>query len=624
MTPTAPYRRDIDGLRALAILPVLAFHAKISGFTGGFVGVDIFFVISGFLITGIIAREVDGGTFSLVRFYERRARRILPALLVMIAAVLVLAAWFYLPDDFAAVPRSALMTLIFLANVWFFTKTGYFGGPAETMPLLHCWSLAVEEQFYVVFPLVLWICAKLAPKRRWQIIALLAALSFGWAWLKQADTDGFAFYLLPTRAWEMMAGSLLALAAPVQASGRTLRQLLALAGLALIGWSVATYDRGTVFPGLAALPPVLGASLLIRYAPGTLAGRVLSAAPLVWVGLISYSLYLWHWPLIVFAEYRLDRMLDGADQAAIVIGSFIAAWASWRFVERPFRDHRRINQRAIFAYSAAGMAAVAAVSLAMLPLGGWSARFSPQVIALSGAVNDISPKRDGCVLVDEAGATQQECVLGAAVPPTAALWGDSHGIELAWALGQKFGDEGRALVQHTRASCPPVMGYQIANDPACARSNGRVMQRLLAQPQVRTVYLVGFWASPTYRTSNMQDLIDETIAQLQDAGKQVVLIGPVPSQSFDVPRRLAQAAAQGKLEAVQGVSLLHYRRETTWFTRNYRRWENRGVAVIDPLAILAHGDRTRLMLDNKPLYFDSHHLSVTGAQAVVSLVKLAP
>lgn len=624
MTPTAPYRRDIDGLRALAIIPVLAFHAKIPGFTGGFVGVDIFFVISGFLITGIIAREVDSGTFSLVRFYERRARRILPALLVMIAAVLALAAWFYLPDDFAPVPRSALMTLIFLANVWFFTKTGYFGGPAETMPLLHCWSLAVEEQFYVVFPLLLWICAKLGPKRRWQIIALIAALSFGWACWKQADTDGFAFYLLPTRAWEMMAGSLLALAVPAQASSRPLRQLLALAGLALIGWSVAAYDSSTVFPGLAAVPPVLGASLLIRYAPGTVPGRVLSAAPLVGVGLISYSLYLWHWPLIVFAEYALDRPLEGANQAAVVIGSFAVAWASWRFIERPFRDHRRINQRAIFVYSAAGMAAVAAVSLAMLPLGGWSARFSPQVIALSGAVHDISPRRDDCFQIDEAGVRQPQCVLGAAVPPTAALWGDSHGIELAWALGQKFGANGQALVQHTRASCPPVTGYRVANDPACARHNERVMQLLLALPQVRTVHLVAFWASPTYRTPAMPDQIDATIRQLQAAGKQVVLIGPVPPQSFDVPRRLAHAAAKGRLDTVQGASLAHYRTETAWFTRNYRRWENRGVVVIDPLAVLAQAGHSRLMTDGKPLYFDSHHLSVAGAQAVVSLVKVAP
>ena len=623
MPASAPYRRDIDGLRALAILPVLAFHSNIPGFSGGFVGVDLFFVISGFLITGIVAREVDSGTFSLVRFYERRARRILPALLVMIAAVLVLAACLYLPDDFNSVPRSALMTLFFLANVWFFTKTGYFGGPAETMPLLHCWSLAVEEQFYVVFPLLLWICARFGQKRRWQIIALIAATSFALAWWKQADTDGFAFYLLPTRAWEMMAGSLLALAAPVPAIARAPRQWVAFAGLVLIVWSVTTYDSHTVFPGLAALPPVLGAALLIRFAPGTMVGKLLSTGPLVGIGLISYSVYLWHWPLIVFAEYTQVRPLDGTQQLVIVAACFLAAWISWRFVERPFRDHRRINQRSIFVYSAAGMAVVAGVSLAMLPLGGWTTRFSPPVLAMASAARDISPKRDGCTTADSSGAPLPQCVLGAAVAPAAALWGDSHGIELAWALGQKFGHSGRALVQHTRASCPPAIGYRIDNDPNCARTNARVMQQLRASPNVRTVYLAAFWASPLYRKPAMPGLIDATIAQLQAAGKQVVVIGPVPRQSFDVPRGLAHAAARGALASVQGTSLARYHDETAWFTRNYARWQRRGVQVIDPLHVLASNGYTRLMIDNKPLYFDSHHLSVSGATAVVSLVKVA-
>lgn len=623
MSESSPYRRDIDGLRALAIIPVLAFHSKIPGFSGGFVGVDLFFVISGFLITGIVTREVDNGTFSLVRFYERRARRILPALLVMIAAVLALAAWFYLPDDFAAVPRSALMTLIFLANVWFFTKTGYFGGLAETMPLLHCWSLAVEEQFYVVFPLLLWACAKCWHKRRWQVIALVAALSFALAWWKQADTDGFAFYLLPTRAWEMMAGSLLALAAPVPPTSRVPRQLVAFAGLVLIVWSVITYDRHTVFPGLAALPPVLGASLLIRFAPGTVVGKLLSTAPLVGVGLISYSLYLWHWPLIVFAEYTRDRPLDGVEQIVIVAACFVAASVSWRFIERPFRDSRRINQRRIFVYSAASIAVVAGVSLAMLPLGGWTTRFSPQVIALASAAHDISPKRDGCTVKNASGATWPQCVLGAAVPPAAALWGDSHGIELAWALGQKFGRSGRALVQHTRASCPPVIGYRIDNDPDCARTNVRVIQQLRASPNVRTVYLAGFWASPLYRKPHMPGLIDATIAQLQAAGKQVVVIGPVPPQSFDVPRGLAHAAAKGALASVQGTSLGRYHDETAWFTGHYARWQRSGVQVVDPLQVLASNGHTQLMINNKPLYFDSHHLSVSGAAAVVSLINVA-
>lgn len=620
MSSTTAYRRDIDGLRAFAILPVLAFHAKLPGFSGGFIGVDVFFVISGFLITAIIAREVDEGQFSLLKFYERRARRILPALLVMIAAVLVLATWLYLPADFAAVPRSALMTLGFLANVWFFAQTGYFGGPADAMPLLHCWSLAVEEQFYVAFPAVLWLCAKAAPRQRLTAVALLALASFALAVWKQADTDGFAFYLLPARAWELLAGSMLALSATPQPSSRPLPQTLALLGLALIIWPVIAYDRTTVFPGVAALAPVLGTVLLIRFAQGTVVGALLSLPLLVGIGLISYSLYLWHWPLIVFAEYVANAPLVGMRQAVVIAASFILAWASWRYVERPFRSVQRFSRRRIFTLSAMGMGAISAVCFAVLPLDGWPARFPAQVTHMAEAVNDISPKRGACIL-ESAGGDHPDCVLGAKVPPSAALWGDSHGVELAYALGEKLQRTGASIVQRTRASCPPVVGYAVASDPDCAKSNANTLEMLVAAPHIKRVYLAAFWASPAYRQPGMVRMIDSTIDRLQAAGKQVVMIGPVPRQSFDVPRNLAHATARGTLATARGTSLALYRNETEWLTSQYQRWVNRNVAIIDPLAALSEGGHSRLMVGGKPAYFDSHHLSLTGARAVIASAR---
>ncbi|MFN3470721.1 MAG: acyltransferase family protein, partial [Novosphingobium sp.] len=425
MAHTAQYRRDIDGLRALAILPVLGFHAGLPGFSGGFVGVDVFFVISGFLITGIIAREIDEGRFSLLRFYERRARRILPALLLMIAVVLGAAALFYLPADFAGVPRSALMTLLFMANAWFFTQTGYFGGPADSMPLLHCWSLAVEEQFYLAFPFLLWACARFAPHYRARALVLAALLSFAIAFAKQADTDGFAFYLLPARAWELLAGSLLALHLPGRTGSQRWSEVLALLGLLLIAGAVLLYDRSTVFPGVSALAPVGGAALLIRHAPGTMTGRLLSTRLLVGTGLISYSLYLWHWPIIVFADYLTDAPQGPVFKAALIAASFLAAWASWRFVERPFRDPRRFGQRRIFQLALGGMGAIAAIALTLVPLGGWPSRFPVEVSRLAQAAHDISPKRGRCLL-DETGGDHPDCILGAPVAPTAVIWGDSH------------------------------------------------------------------------------------------------------------------------------------------------------------------------------------------------------
>jgi len=616
MTAHPFYRRDIDGLRALAILPVLAFHAHVPGFSGGFVGVDIFFVISGFLITGILVREVDARQFSLLRFYERRARRILPALLVMLAFVLGMAAWLYLPEDFAAVPRSALMALMFLSNLWFFMKTGYFGGPAETMPLLHCWSLAVEEQFYIAFPILLRLCAGQSPRLRLWLVAAMTLASFALACWKQADTDSFAFYLLPPRAWELFAGALLAMAPirPVQNSFA--RNVLALAGLTLILWAVFTYSRSTVFPGVTALAPVLGAVLLIQFAPQTWVGHLLSTRLMVGVGLISYSLYLWHWPLIVFTDYARDQALQGGAQIAIIAVSLGLAWASWRYVERPFRDPQRFDQKRIFILGGWGMAAVAACALAMLPLGGWNARFSPEVTALANAAHDNSPKRSVCI-TRQVGGDRPECNLGAAVPPTAALWGDSHGVELAWVLGQAMGAKGEALMQRTHASCPPVLGYQLAADPDCARFNEEVMQRLTQDRKIRLVYLAGFWASRAYRQPDMITKIDATIARLQASGKQVIVIGPVPSQAFEVPRRLAHAAAQGNLASIKGASLAQYRQDTGWFTSHYAHWQQQGVAILDPLPALTEGDHTKLMLKGKPLYFDSHHLSLAGARAVL-------
>lgn len=617
MSSTLSYRRDIDGLRALAILPVVLYHTHTPGFGGGYIGVDVFFVISGYLITAILAREIDSDTYSLVRFYERRARRILPALLLMMMVVLAVAAWLYLPGDFEGVPRSALMTLAFLSNVWFFMKAGYFAGPAETMPLLHCWSLAVEEQFYIAFPWLLLICARRAPPWRIPLVLLLTALSLGWAWWKQADTDAFAFYLLPPRAWELLAGALLALGAVPVVRQRLWRELWSWSGLALIAFAVLTYDRHTVFPGIMAIPPVLGTALLLHCAPGTLAGRLLVLPPLVGIGLISYSLYLWHWPLIVFTEYAIDSNVTGATRIAVLLASLALAWVSWRFVERPFRNARAFSRQRIFIMSGTGMAMAAMVAGLMLPLGGWSGRFSPQVNHFIAGHDDISPKRAAC-LSKAIDGERPECTFGARAAPSVLVWGDSHGVELSWVLGQTLGRHGQAVMERTRGSCPPMIGYSVANDPGCALFNQGVLAQISQTPSIRRVYLVAYWAGGAYRQPRSPAMIDTTIAQLQAAGKQVTLIGPIPTQPFDVPRHLAHAAAMGTVGNRGSTTLADHRKAVSWLTDNYPRWRAKGVTIVDPLAVLADGDRTRLMMDGKPLYFDYHHLSLTGAKAVLT------
>ena len=612
----ALHRPDIDGLRALAIVPVVLFHAHVAGFGGGFVGVDVFFVISGFLITGILARELEQGRFSLLRFYERRARRILPALLAMLGAVLGLASWLYLPGDFAAVPKSALAVLLFASNLWFFAKTGYFAGGAETMPLLQCWSLAVEEQFYILFPLLLRALASQGKPARLLLVGLIAAGSFGWALAKQTATDGFAFYMLPPRAWELMAGALLALGAVPQLRPGWLREGLAALGVALIAGSVALYTKATVFPGLAALPPVLGAALLLHCAQGTCIGRLLATPLPVGIGLISYSLYLWHWPLLVFAEYARDAKLSGAWTLGYLAAATLAGWASWKWIEAPFRDSRRFDQARVFRWSAAGLALAALAALALLGLGGWSSRFSPAVNRFDAARLDYSPHRAQC-LSRAVGGERPACTLGAPVAPDTAVWGDSHAVELAAVLGERAEASVRAVMQRTRGSCPPVIGYDPPRDPDCGRFNAEVLQRLSATPGIRTVWLAGFWASPSYAVPGMGERLDATIIALQSAGKQVVLVGPVPPQPFEVPRRLAHAAAFAGDDPLRGADPADTRRATIWLSAYYAAWRARGVRIIEPLDALSRGPTTLLTLDGQPLYFDSHHLSLTGARLVV-------
>lgn len=613
------YRRDIDGLRALAILPVLLFHTHVPGFSGGFVGVDVFFVISGYLITGIIAREIDAGAFSIVRFYERRARRILPALFAMLVFVLAMASWLYLPGDFEAVPKSALMALVFLSNLWFFANTGYFAGGAETMPLLHCWSLAVEEQFYIGFPLLLWGIARYAPRWRVEAIAGVAAVSLGWAVLKAADTDGFAFYLLPPRAWELFAGALLAVGALPELRRQAVREALSFSGLGLILYAVFTYSSATVFPGLSAIPPVLGSALLLHAAPGTRVGAVLSSKLPVAIGLISYSLYLWHWPLIVFVEYARDETLSGLLQLGVIAASLLVAWASWRWIERPFRSSQTFDQKRIFVWSGLGMAALGAAAMALIPLGSWASRFPPDVARFTAAQDDFSPKRAAC-LSDAIGGARPECILGApGAAPSALLWGDSHGVEFAWVLGQDYASKGQTLIQRTRGSCPPMLGFARAKDPGCAAFNADVIELLTKSPGVTTVYLAGLWAQGEYRDDPKSlARLDATIARLIGLGKHVVVIGPVPPQRWNVPRHLAHAAAFGGVSEVTGAPLSDYQRDARWLTRAYPMWRAEGVGIIDPALALIDGTHSRIVEQGVPLYFDSHHLSLAGARAVLA------
>jgi peptidoglycan/LPS O-acetylase OafA/YrhL len=344
------YRREIDGLRALAVLPVILFHAGFSAFSGGYAGVDVFFVISGYLITAIILAQSSEGGFSIARFYERRARRILPALFLVMLVSLPFAWYCLLPHQLRYFSQSLVATTLFLSNVFFYLKSNYFSEAAEITPLLHTWSLAVEEQFYLVFPLFLVAMGRL--HERWLVRSLwaLALASLALAQLGTSHAPAAAFFLLPTRGWELLIGALASVYAMRAAASdpRALRlppaamQGLSLCGLLLIGFAVFAYDAHTPFPGLPALAPTVGAVLILLFADSrTWAGRLLGTRAMVGVGLISYSAYLWHQPLFAFARAISEQDLSAWQSAALCVLVLPLSALSWYFVERPVRSSRR-------------------------------------------------------------------------------------------------------------------------------------------------------------------------------------------------------------------------------------------------------------------------------------------
>lgn len=443
------YRAEIDGLRALAVVPVILFHAGIGIFKGGFVGVDVFFVISGYLITTIITNELDEGNFSIARFYERRARRILPALFLVILACAPFA-WMWLPpvkfNDFF---QSTVAVLLFASNILFWHEADYFDTAAEEKPLLHTWSLAVEEQYYVVFPLALLFLWRYGRRTGFTFVAVMAVLSLllcEWGWRQQPSAN---FYLAPFRAWELLAGSICAF---VQ-SHRPQRpnNLLAAAGASLVIFAIFRFDESTPFPSLYAMAPVLGASLIILYgSASTWVGRLLSTPPFVGMGLISYSAYLWHQPLFAFARARSLHAPSPYLMVALAILSIVAAYLTWKYVELPFRrSHHHASQsraRPLWPLAAAA-SLVAALSLLSIPARAViyhenASTSDSETINVTG----LAPSCESAALT-RCKTTPQPQIL---------VWGDSYAMQIVPAVRAMF--PGTGIAQYTKSACNPIIG----------------------------------------------------------------------------------------------------------------------------------------------------------------------
>lgn len=517
------YRGEIDGLRAIAVGPVILFHAGFSAFSGGFVGVDVFFVISGYLITTIIADEIAKGSFSVARFYERRARRILPALFVVILTCIPFAWWLMDPFEMKEFGQSIFGTTTFSSNIYFLMKTGYFDTASEVKPLLHTWSLAVEEQFYILFPLLLMVLWRFGQRAVvWAIVAV-ALFSFILAEQLVRTAPSATFFLLHSRAWELCIGALVAFYLR-KADGADLPLPLAqaggLLGLGMILLPVWLYDAATPFPGMAALPPALGTALVILAAQkGTIAHRLLNAPIFVGLGLISYSAYLWHQPILAFARvYMLAELSPPLALGGIVLSISLAA-ATKRFVEDPFRHRLLKNRRAVV------LGLAAAVSVAFAGFGAF--------VHLRNGLPERSPL--GLMLAQNyglssacSGAALDEPLCQSGAKATTLLWGDSLAMHLARAVAATNG----GVVQATLSGCPPILGYTGAARKAaisCEDFNATLMQALAANnmPQIKRVILASTFAA--LRKSEELKQFAQTIAQLQGFGYEVVLVSPTPT-----------------------------------------------------------------------------------------------
>ena len=637
------YRADIDGLRAVAVLSIVLYHLGIEPFSGGFVGVDIFFVISGFLITSIILRKLAAGEFSLAGFYERRVRRILPALIVVLVATLVAGRWLLAPQPFAELAGSAAATTVFSSNVFFFLGSGYFAGASEYKPLLHTWSLAVEEQYYILFPfLLMWIASK-AKQRFLPWLLAMAGLSLAGSIVVTRIDEAAAFFLIPFRAWELLIGSLLAVKVLPAIEGQRLQNSLAAVGFAMIATSVFAFSSETPFPGIAAALPTLGTALVIHAGKNgsPQVNRLLGIRPLVFFGLISYSLYLWHWPIIVFAKTVLINEPGDMELSAIAAVTLLLSTLSWRFVEKPFRRRDRLQSRGrLFAAFGGVSLVLLCVSLGARLIDSFSPPSQPDTL-VAQAIDDPGWKYwKACEeRAEESNDDPDLCRFGADNAGGRVLfWGDSHALALASAthLSARRHDAGGWLA--VRSACPPLRHIERPGRQSCADFNEAVLRWLEANDDVDTVLLAARWAlsanGARYKDEagspvSLVDLngggqadgaslvalgLHRTVKALRDRGKRVVLVTQVPEIGYDVPRANYSAKLTGRnvSEMIAPSRSDYEERSGTTTSVILSLAEELGAGVIDPSSLLCDHQRCNVVMDGTPLYRDDNHLSLRG------------
>jgi len=652
------YRREIDGLRALAVLPVIFFHAGFKAFSGGFVGVDIFFVISGYLITSIILTEKSSGRFTLLNFYERRARRILPALFVVMLACLPFAWLWLLPGNLNDFSKSLIFVSIFSSNFLFFNQSGYFDTAVELKPLLHTWSLAVEEQYYLLFPIFISILWSKFWGKASGIILFVALISLIFSHWSAYNYPVANFYLLPTRIWELFIGALVALYlfnhSRNSLSERKISSVLGIVGLMLILFSIFTFDEGTPFPGFYALIPTIGTALIILFtSQNEVVGKWLGNKIFVGLGLISYSAYLWHQPLFAFARIRSFNVPTTGLLLALSFLAIFLAFLSWRYVEKPFRDKAKFSQKSIFIYSLIG-------SLFFIGLGitgnvnkGFDQRFSIPP-SISDEFTLKNKTMENCFKnYKKDGSTIDFCFLGdpEGKDSEIAVFGDSHAMKLVPAFDHIGKKTGKSVVHIGLGGCPSLLDVWVLKGNFKTGVCKNLAERQLAyvkDHKITKVFLVSRWTIYTdgnYEGKKMFHLgldrddalnqatsrkafeqgLDRTIKAYKDLGAEVYVIAQVPQQLHNI-KEIYYSIYDSNFAAIQESEFIRkysvpFFKHTSFqsYTRKiFDEYDSRGeIKLINLDSVFCDNTRCSFGTLKQPYYIDPDHLSPFGSNLTI-------
>ncbi|AUJ65739.1 hypothetical protein B9057_15140 (plasmid) [Aestuarium zhoushanense] len=644
------YRKDVDGLRAIAFLSVFFYHLGFEFFGSGYSGVDVFFVISGYLIGGQIVNSVQSGSFSFREFYSRRFRRILPALYFVIISCMVVGYFWLLPYDYQYFFGAAFSAVIWLSNVWFMERIDYFNPEAANDPLVHTWSLGVEEQFYLFAPLLLIVVLRLGDRWLNKVLICLTLISFALAVIMFERFPQSSFYLLHTRAWELLLG-IVASQVNWKIRSSTFSNIVQIFSLTLIVMGVLIVPGGVAWPGFWTLLPVLGTfGLLVCNHPNLSVPSVLSLKPVRWFGLISYSGYLWHQPIISFYEYKLGSLDTLFEQLVILSLTLVLAYFSYLAIENPFRDGR-LSRRSSSRLLWAGSLAIFFCALGAHFTLGYPHRMPPGISEVLDMKYSYGPNHKRCLLVRDRVSgldLDTSCVLGATVAPRYVLLGDSHANRLADGLGEILAQRNESLRVFTLSSCLPVQNMRVFEQrigEKCVEYNDMVLDYLDAHDELEIAVMFAVWQNYFNADGGFAYDVDlgpsltederlgafrrnfvETVDRITSTGRKLIIISGVPVPGYDVPRTRALQMLRGDdLPSTDGFPYQDYlsasENSRAMFEMAADELANpERVVFLDPAEEFCDREVCHTIVKSDLLYSDNNHPSIFGVDLIMKQI----